>query len=276
MIRTQQLIRCSMLCLYFLIVLTVAIQPAKAQEEKVTGTVVSMSRSTITVRTSDGKYQLFTLAPGVKRPQTVAIGSQVEITSFATDDSSVRQANEITVLQPALASSGTQSSGTSQSTVVPEEVRGIERDIERAARRYQLGVRAGVALDPELILIGVNAQVGPFFNRNVYFRPNVEFAYGEVTALFAINPEVIYQLPMNSRQGRRSTYVGIGPGFNFTHQKFQGVTGSSRIDFSNFSADSTLNILGGIRYRSGMFAEIKTSIYANPSPVFRLIIGYNF
>ena len=276
MIRTQQLIRCSMLCLYFLIVLTVAIQPATAQEEKITGTVVSLSRSTITVRTSDGKYQLFTLAPGVKRPQTLAIGSQVEITSFATDDSSVRQANEITVLQPALTSSGTQSSGTSQSTVVPEEVRGIERDIERAARRYQLGVRAGVALDPELILIGVNAQVGPFFNRNVYFRPNVEFAYGEVTALFAINPEVIYQLPMNSRQGRRSTYVGFGPGFNFTHQKFQGVAGSTRFDFSNFSADSTLNILGGIRNRSGMFAEIKTSIYATPSPVFRLIIGYNF
>jgi hypothetical protein len=105
-----------------------------------------------------------------------------------------------------------------------------------------LGARAGVALDPELILIGLNAQVGPFFSPNIYLRPNVEFAYGEVTALFAVNPEVIYRLPFNYRQGRRSTYVGIGPGFNFTHQKFQGTTGGSRIDFSDFSADSTLNI----------------------------------
>jgi hypothetical protein len=275
MIRTLQVVRSSMFCLYILIGLFVAIQPASAQEEKVTGTVVSMSRSTITLRTSDGRYQLFTLAPGVKRPQGVTIGSQVEVTSSATDDSSVRQADEITVLQPAPASSGAaQTSGTSQPTVVPEEVRGVERDIERAARRYQLGVRAGVALDPELVLIGASAQIGPFFSQNVFFRPNVEVAWGEVTALFAVNPEVIYRLPY--RQGRWSPYVGIGPGFNFTHQKFQGVAGSTRFDFSDFSADSTLNILGGIRNRSGMFAEIKTSIYATPSPVFRLIIGYNF
>jgi hypothetical protein len=272
MIYTRQLVRCSMLCLYLLIGLVVAIQPADAQDDmKFTGTVVSLSRSTITVRSSDGRYQLFTYAPGVRKPQMLTIGSQVQVTSSATDDSSARTATDITVLQAPNAGSG-----TSQPPVVPQEVRGVERDIERAARRYQVGVRAGVALDPELILIGVNAQVGPFFNPNVYFRPNVEFAYGEVTALFAVNPEVIYRLPFNSQQGRRSTYVGIGPGFNFTHQKFQGVAGSSRIDFSDFSADSTLNILGGIRYRSGMFAEIKTSIYASPSPVFRLIIGYNF
>jgi hypothetical protein len=267
-----RILRCSMLCLCFLVALIVAIRPAHAQDEKSTGTVVSLSRTTITIRTTDGRYQLFTLAPGVKRPPALAVGSQVEITSSATDDSAVRSADEITILQ-APPSAG---SGTSQPPVVPPEVRGVERDIERAARRYQLGVRAGVALDPELIMIGVSAQVGPFFNPNVFLRPNAEFAYGEVTALFSVNPEVIYRLPFNSRQGRRSTYVGIGPGFNFTHQKFQGVAGSSRIDFSDFSADSTLNILGGVRYRSGMFAEIKTSIYANPSPVFRLIIGYNF
>jgi hypothetical protein len=272
MIRTRQIIRYSVLCLYLLIALVGVIQAANAQDDmKLTGTVVSFSRSTVTVRTSDGRYQLFTFAPGVTRPQTLTVGSQVQVTSSATDESSVRSATELIVLQ-----APTAAPGTSQPPVVPQEVRSVERDIERAARRYQIGVRAGVALDPELILIGVQSQIGPFFNPNIYFRPNVEFAYGEVTALFAVNPEVIYRLPLNSRQGRRSAYVGIGPGFNFTHQKFQGVAGSSRIDFSNFSADSTLNVLGGIRYRNGMFAEIKTSIYASPSPVFRLIIGYNF
>ncbi len=274
---TWQPARCSMFFLSVIIVVLVTIQPARAQDDaKLTGTVVSSSRSTVTVRTSDGRYQLFTFAPGARKPQTIPAGSQVQIISIATEDSLVRSATEVTVLPPA---SGSAESSQTQSPVVPPEVRGVEHDIERAARRYQLGVRGGVALDPELVLIGVNAQIGPFFNSNVFFRPNVEFAYGEVTALFAINPEVIYRLPLASRSGRWSTYVGIGPGFNFTHQDFEratGGTGGSRIDFGDFSSDTTLNILGGMRYRSGLFTEIKTSIYATPSPTFRLIVGYNF
>jgi len=159
---------------------------------------------------------------------------------------------------------------------VPPEVRRIERDIERQVRRYQLGVRAGVALDPELVLVGVQAQVGPFFNRDVYFRPNVEFGFGEVTALFAINPEVIYRLPISSRQGRWSAYVGVGPGFNFLHQNFDRNEDGKRIDFGDFHSDVGLNVLGGIRYRSGMFMELKTTVYSDPSPTLRLIVGYNF
>ena len=273
----RQLVRCSMLFLSLLTVLLVAVQPAGAQDDtKFTGTVVSLSRSTVTVRSSDGRYQLFTFAEGVRKPQTIPIGSQVQIISVATDDSSVRSATEVIVLPPPSSSAGT---SQAQPSAVPPEVRGIERDIQRAARRYQLGVRAGVALDPELILIGAHAQIGPFFSPNVFFRPNVEFAYGEVTALFAINPEVIYRLPVNSRYGRWSSYVGIGPGFNFTHQNFERATGGpggSRIDFGDFSSDTALNILGGIRYRSGLFTEIKASVYATPSPTFRLIVGYNF
>ena len=274
---TRQLARCSMLFLSLLTVLLVAVQPAGAQDDtKFTGTVVSSSRSTVTLRTSDGRYQLFTFAEGVRKPQTIPIGSQVQIISVATDDSSVRSATEVIVLPPPSSSAGP---SQAQPSAVPPEVRGIERDIQRAARRYQLGVRAGVALDPELILIGAHAQIGPFFSPNVFFRPNVEFAYGEVTALFAINPEVIYRLPVNSRYGRWSSYVGIGPGFNFTHQNFERATGGpggSRIDFGDFSSDTALNILGGMRYRSGLFTEIKASVYATPSPTFRLIVGYNF
>jgi hypothetical protein len=140
-----------------------------------------------------------------------------------------------------------------------------------------VGVRAGVALDPELVLIGVHAQAGPFFNPNVYLRPNVEFAWGEVTALFALNMEAIYRLPISSRQGRWSAYVGIGPGFTFLHQNFERTTGEgSRIDFGDFHYDVGLNILGGLRYRNGMFLELKTSVYSDPAPVLRLIVGYNF
>ena len=140
-----------------------------------------------------------------------------------------------------------------------------------------MGVRAGVALDPELILLGVHAQVGPFFNPDVFLRPNVEFAFGEVTALFALNMEAIYRLPVSSRQGRWSAYVGGGPGFSFLHQNFERTNGEGdKIDFGDFHSNVGLNILGGLRYRNGMFMELKTSVYSRPAPTLRLIIGYNF
>jgi hypothetical protein len=181
----------------------------------------------------------------------------------------VRIATEITVGEAA-------GQSTATTPVIPPEVRRVESDIKREARRFQAGVRAGVALDPELILIGVQAQMGPFFNRDVFFRPNVEFAWGEVTALFALNPEVIYRLPISSRQGRWAAYFGVGPGFNFLHQNFQTSQGGKRIDFGDFHSDVGLNILAGVRYRSGMFTELKTTVYSDPSPTLRLILGYNF
>jgi len=180
-------------------------------------------------------------------------------------------ASDVTILETA-----TPGQDTAMVAAVPPEVRRIERDIERQVRRYQLGVRAGLALDPELVLVGVQAQVGPFFNRDVYFRPNVEFGFGEVTALFAINPDVIYRLPISSRQGRWSAYVGVGPGFNFLHQNFERNGDGKRIDFGDFHSDVGLNVLGGIRYSSGMFMELKTTVYSDPSPTLRLIVGYNF
>src|SRR5581483_7146648 len=110
-----------------------------------------------------------------------------------------------------------------------------------------------------------------------FFRPNIEFAYGEVTALFGLNPEVVYRLPLTSSGGRWSAYVGMGPGFNFIHQNFEHTTDSgSRIDFGDFRSDTGLNILGGVRFRSGVFTELKTSVYTDVAPRLRLIVGYNF
>jgi len=161
--------------------------------------------------------------------------------------------------------------------IVPNEVRRVERSIQRQARKYQAGVRAGVALDPELVLFGVHGQVGPFFHRDVFLRPTVEFGIGEVTTLFAIHPDIIYRLPISERYGRWSAYVGAGPGFNFLHQNFERRTGDDRdIDFGQFHGDTGLNILGGVSHRNGMFAELRTSVYTGPSPTLRLSFGYNF
>ena len=267
--------RCGLLtsCLALLTVLGAAAPLAVAQDEvTTTGTVASVSRSTLTIRDSSGHYQLFVTDSNTRKPAQLPLGSSVRVTSTAGDEPGVRVAS---VVSAGDAGPGGQTSA--DTAVVPPEVRRIERDIERQARRLQLGVRAGIGLDPEILLLGVQAQVGPFFHRDISFRPSVEFGFGEVTALFALNPEVIYRLPLSSRQGRWSSYVGAGPGFNFIHQNFERVDGGGkRIDFGDFHSDVGLNILGGIRYRSGMFAELKTSVYTDYSPTLRLIIGYNF
>jgi hypothetical protein len=240
-------------------------------QSTMTGEVVSSTRYTLVVRSETGQFQLFDIDQATVRPPTLPVGSVVRVVSIPGEEPSVRVATEITVT----GSPSPERSGT-QPPAVPAEIREIERDIERQVRRYQAGVRAGVGLDPELVLVGVHAQVGPFFSPNVYFRPNAEFAYGEVTALFALNLEAIYRLPISSRLGRWTTYFGAGPSFSFLHQNFERDTDEDRIDFGDFDSDIGLNFLGGIRYRGGMFMELKTSIYARPTPTMRLIVGYNF
>jgi hypothetical protein len=257
--------------------------PAKPQdtsassqkENTMTGAVVSSTRSTLVVKGENGQYQLFGFDRYTVKPRTLTAGSTVRVVSTPGDQAGFRVASQITLLKAAPAAPKGAAAQTAEP--VPREVRNVERDIKREAQRYHLGVRAGVALDPELVLLGVHAQLGPFFNSDIFFRPNVEFAYGEVTALFALNAEVIYRLPVKSRQGRWSPYFGVGPGFSFLHQNFEQSAGQGRnIDFGQFHSNVGLNILGGMRSRSGVFLELKTSVYSDPAPVLRFIIGYNF
>ncbi len=248
---------------------------SQREESALTGAVVSSTRNTLVVRGENGQFQLFVFDRYTVKPRTLTVGSTVRVISTPGDEAGVNVAKEITTLKAT--PTAPQGVGTEPSQPIPSEVRRMERDIERQVRRYQVGVRTGMALDPELFLLGVHAQVGPFFMPDVYLRPNVEFAFGEVTALFALNMEAIYRLPVSSRQGRWSTYIGVGPGFSLLHQNFERTTGEGRkIDFGDFHSAVGLNILGGMRYRSGMFLELKSSIYSRPAPTFRFIIGYNF
>jgi hypothetical protein len=254
-----------------------ASQSAQSDDSTITGTVTSSTSRTLVVRDEGGQYQLFVFDRDTIKPRVLTAGSTVRVVSSPGDEPGARLASQITVVNAA--PTGAQTSSSQTNAPVPPEIRRVERDIQRNARKYRLGVRAGVSLDPELIVLGVQAQVGPFFGRNVYFRPNVEFGFGEVTALFALNPEFIYQLPP-SRGSRWTPYFGLGPGFSFLHQNFERNTGSnsvgSRIDFGEFHSSTALNILGGVRSRSGVFVELKTSVYASPAPVFRMMVGYNF
>lgn len=261
-------------------------------ETTITGTVTSSSPTTMVVRGENGRYQLFVFDRGSNRPRAIQTRSRVRVTSVSTDEPGYRLARNVVVLEaPAAAAGGTGAgaAGTAGRTgagggggavitgsdeVVPATVRDLERSIARQVRRFQVGVRTGVALDPELVLAGVHAQIGTGFNRNVILRPNLEFAFGELTTSFAINLEALYRLPVSGRRARWGAYVGAGPGIHFLKQS---LTREDRdVDFDDLDTDVSLNIFGGIQNRNGMFVELKTSVYADPAPTLRLIVGYNF
>jgi hypothetical protein len=129
-------------------------------------------------------------------------------------------------------------------------------------------------VDPELVSLVAHAQIATGVSRNVSFRPNIEFAFGELTTLYALNFEALYRLPVSSRQARWGAYVGAGPGVNFVKQS---LTREDRnVDFDDPDTDVSLNIFGGIQNRNGMFLELKTSVYADPAPSLRLLVGFNF
>jgi hypothetical protein len=240
----------------------------------VEGTVVSSSRETFVIRTSENQFRLFVLDRYTVRPRTLTPGARVRVASTPTDEADVRLATNITMLEEVPPG---QPSVAPEQAAPPREVRDLERDIQKQVRRWRIGVRAGAALDPELFLFGVHSQIGPFFHRDISFRPNAEFAFGEVTDVIAINLEAVYRLPISSRQGRWSAYFGAGPALNFIHQDFERSQGEGRdISFSNLDYDTGFNVLTGLQFRKGTFFELKTSLSSKPAPTMRLIFGYTF
>jgi hypothetical protein len=191
--------RASILVLAVLSLSAVAILPAQAQQtstlpsgnDTVEGAVVSSTRSTLVVRTDDNQFQLFTYANGGVRPRTLAAGSRVRVAAGAADENGTREATNVAVVSAASNAGGVDKGA--QAAPVPEKVHDVESQIRKESRRWRLGVHAGAAFNPELFSFGVQSQMGPIFHPRVLFRPNAEFAYGEVTDLVALNLEGIYR-----------------------------------------------------------------------------------
>ena len=139
--------------------------------------------------------------------------------------------------------------------------------MEDAARRFRLGVRAGVGLDPELINFGAHGMLGPIFSPNVTFRPGIEFGVGEITTMFGVNLDVLYTLPGANAQTRWLPYFGGGPNFGMSHRGFEtddedNVDGDddtrNRFDFSDTDFNGGFNFIVGARNRGGTFFELKS------------------
>jgi hypothetical protein len=233
-----------------------------------TGTVSISTPTTLVVRGENGRHQVFVYGRDANRPASISTGSGVRVVSRPGAEPGVRLASRVTVTSPPRAADATTAA---DDDVVPDSVRDLERSVRRQVRRYNVGIRTGVALDPELVLVGVQSQIATGFDRRLVFRPNVDFAWGELTTMVALNLEAIYRL---GPQGRWTPYFGAGPGFNFINAS---LTREDRgVDFSDFDYDTCLNLLGGVENRNGMFLEMKASVYANPAPSLRIILGYNF
>jgi hypothetical protein len=244
-------------------------EAAPSTQKTIEGTVVSSSRQTFVVRTPDNQFYVFVFNRYTRKPQSMAVGTRVKVESVPGAETGSRLATRVT---PSEAAPNQESSASGEAAPIPPAVRDVESNIKREAQRWRLGVRAGAAFDPELFLFGVHSQMGPIFHRDVFFRPNAEFAFGEVTDLIALNLESIYKTPRSSDRDW-SPYAGAGPALIFIHQSFQG---GRDINFSNFDFDVGLNILVGAQFRRGTFVEAKTSLWSRPAPVFRLLFGYNF
>lgn len=253
---------------------------AQPEERTITGIIVSSTANTMVVKTDGGRYILFVLNRNTVRPRGLPTGTGVTVTSRPGDEPGVRTASLVTASEmaqtakaPVSAQRGT-TTGVSDEPI-PPELRRLERQINRQVRKYNVGVRAGAALDPEIIFGGVHARFGPIFHSDIFFRPNAEIGFGEVTTQIALNFEAIYRMPLNERSGRWSAYLGAGPGFAFSHRNFTDAESGNRdIDFGEFDWHTGLNVLTGLEYRNGMFIEFKATAYATPH--FRMMIGYSF
>jgi len=161
-----------------------------------------------------------------------------------------------------------------QQTNVPPEVQRAEAAVERAVRRFRMGVQGGVGLDPELIMFGAHGAFGPFFTPNVEFRPGVEIGVGEVTTALSINLDVLYTLPGATRGTRWTPYIGAGPNFALSHRSFEADDDFDRFDFSDTSFQGGFNFIAGARAQNGMFLELKGTAYGVSN--IRLLVGFNF
>jgi hypothetical protein len=238
------------------------------------GSVVSATPNTLVIRTDDGQYELFVLDENTTRPTAIPIGSQVSV-EFVPQDNGVPAADAVKVTAMPATQTPPSTQGAPPTTEpVPASVRRAEQDIVREARRYRFGFRGGAALDPELVTFGVQSQIGPFFNENVWARPNLEFGFGELTTLVALNLEAAYRLPVVPRRTRWAVFIGGGPGLNFARSSFSASTSGSNISFSDLSLDVGLNVLIGVQSRGGFFMELRSSAFA--APHLRFQVGQTF
>ena len=122
------------------------------------------------------------------------------------------------------------------------------------------GLRAGLSADPDQFFLGGHYVTRPLWDR-LRFQPNVEAGFGDDSTVVALNAEFGYWVRLNAEW---DVYFGGGPAMNVL----------SRNGRDGTDVEPGVNLLVGLRYRSGLFFEMKVG--AIDSPDFKLAIGYTF
>lgn len=122
------------------------------------------------------------------------------------------------------------------------------------------GVRGGVGADPDQFFIGGHYVTRPLWDR-LRFQPNVEAGFGDDSTVVALNAEFGYWVRLNAEW---NVYFGGGPAMNVI----------SRNGRDGTDVEPGVNLLVGLRYRSGLLFEMKVG--AIDSPDFKLAVGYTF
>jgi hypothetical protein len=253
-------------------------QSPLAGERQTTGTVTSVGRGSIVVRTDEGRYIVFSANRALVGITPVDPGARVRVTTSVDDTDPAPMVLAIDQLPPR------QGLAPQTSDRLPAEVQRLTAQIERQARRFRAGVFAGAALDPELISLDAFATLTPWQRPRLAVRPAVEFAFGEVTTLLGLNIDVLYSVPGVRPLARWAPYVGAGPNFSFSHR---GVDedeflsddadpddDNGRFDFSQWDWNNGLNFIVGARNPNGTFFELKATAYGTAN--IRMLGGFEF
>jgi hypothetical protein len=126
------------------------------------------------------------------------------------------------------------------------------------ASAQDVGVRAGVSVDPDQFYFGGHVETAPLVDR-LRFRPNVEIGIGDDTTLVGFNIEFAYFFPSRNRW---QIYAGAGPALNFI----------DRNDDSD--VEGGFNVLVGVQHREGLFFEFKVG--ALDSPDLKIGVGFTW
>jgi hypothetical protein len=247
--------------------------PVEHQAERRTvGTVAAVGHGSLVLRTDQGGYVIFEFTRDTIHAQPVTTGARVSVVTSTSDTDEAPTALAIDTLPKP------QGLAEQAPDPVPSQVLRLEQQIARQARRYRAGVQAGAGLDPEMISLNAFAQLGAF-NRNLAFRPNVEFAFGELTTLFGLHLDALFSLQGMSRSSRWVPYLGAGPTFALSHRGFEETTVNGedevkRFDFGDFSWNNGFNFIVGARSPKGTFFELKATAYGISK--IRMMAGFEF
>lgn len=180
------------------LLMTMLLTCSIARAQNATTPSVSTSPAYARGTTGAGPSQLFRALRSASMPSRIPLDPDFQGSFNAAPDDSTRVASLLFNAKPAVAMEA-----TPDAEPTPAQ---LDQDIQRDARRLQAGVRAGVAMDPELLLIGVQAQLG--LTSNVFFRPSVDFGWGEVTSMFGFNGEFMVFRGPRRRIAGHPTSVG--------------------------------------------------------------------